>query len=224
MFDTSGKLSAANQNASPEIGILTFSNFSTMKALLSLALIGTLLQTSSTRLQSQKFAVEIWQEGKPIEIIDHVVTLDRSEFVIKIDLIDHEGVFMNSCFESTYFDLGADGEIEGYDYLSSRTRAEHNFNENKELSIHDQSFSYLFYDPKMDWHRFDKDLSVEGKTVKGTKTVRQVHVEKRRESQTIALADLQEDIYLFFLATGKWKYGKKPPKEYGRQWLRITWK
>ncbi len=43
-------------------------------------------------------------------------------------------------------------------------------------------------------------------------------------SEDVELSELNGDLYFFFVATGDFKMGKEPPKEYGRLKLHIKWK
>ena len=176
---------------------------------------------SFTGLKSKKFRVEILQDGQPIEIVDDIAQLEKKEFQIRITLKKHDGIFMSASFQKDYFDLKKGEEIKDYKWLSQKVRAEKNFNEDEELIIDTEMVSYLFYDKEKDWHRFDKGVKVKGKKVVGTKTIRQVHIEDTKEE--IDILNLDKDIYLFFVATEKWKKGEIP-KELGRLKVRIKWK
>jgi hypothetical protein len=128
---------------------------------------------------------------------------------------------VSSSFNRDYFDLKEDDSIKDYEWLSSKVRVEKNFNEDKELDIDDEIFSFLFYDKKLDWHRFDKNVSINDTLVIGTKTINKIYDESTKE--TIDIDKINKDIYLFFLATDEWAYNVIP-KERGRLKLKIEWK
>ena len=75
------------------------------------------------------------------------------------------------------------------------TRAEKNFNEDKELAIDDKAVSYLFYDKNMDWHRFDNNIEINNNVVIGTKTIDKVSVEKTETPK------LSSNPFSFFIFT-----------------------
>ncbi len=179
------------------------------------------LLMSFSGLKSKKFRVEIIQDGQLIEIVNNTVQLEKKEFQIRITLKKQDGVFMSSSFRKDYFNLKKDEEIKDYKWLNIKARAENDFNEDQELMIDDEIVSYLFYDKEKDWHRFDKGVKVNGKKVVGTKKIKQVLIQDTKEK--IDILNLDNDIYLFFVATEQWKKGEIP-KELGRLKVRITWK
>ena len=179
------------------------------------------LLMSFSGLKSKKFRVEIIQDGQLIEIVNNTVQLEKKEFQIRITLKKQDGVFMSSSFRKDYFNLKKDEEIKDYKWLNIKARAESDFNEDQELMIDDEIVSYLFYDKEKDWHRFDKGVKVNGKKVVGTKKIKQVLIQDTKEK--IDILNLDNDIYLFFVATEQWKKGEIP-KELGRLKVRITWK
>jgi len=174
-----------------------------------------------TKLKSKKFEVEILQNGQRIEIVNNTVELEKEEFQIRITLKKQHGVYMSASFQRDYFDLGEDEAIKDYKWLASKVLAEATFNENKELFTDDESLSYLFYDKTQDWHRFDKEVKVKRRKVIGTKTVRKIRIKDTKEE--IPLADISQDIYLFFVATERYERNKIA-EEFGRLKVQIKWK
>jgi hypothetical protein len=175
-----------------------------------------------TRVESPKFTVEILQDGNPMVIEDTTVTLQKKPFVIRITLKNQEGIFMNSSFQRDYFDLEENDSIPDYPFIGFKAMAEPNFNEEKALIVDSELFSYLFYDPDMDWHRFDKDVIIRGKSITATKTVDRISLEEE-EDPKIEIIDLDKDIYFFFLARDEESQGEVFG-ELGRARLHIKWK
>lgn len=186
-----------------------------------LALIVLLLIAGFTGLKSKKYNVEILQNGQAIEIINNEVELDKKEFQIRITLKKQDGVFMSASFQRNYFDLNKNDSIKDYKWLNCKAFAENEFNKDKKLFIDDELVSYLFYDKKYDWHRFDKEIIVKGKEITGTKTIKYLYIMDTKTQ--IDLKNIDKDIYLFFVATEKWVKGETP-KECGRLKIRIKWK
>ena len=170
---------------------------------------------------SQKFKIEIIQDDQIIEVIDEVVELEKKEFQIRFTLKKQDGVFMNASFQKDYFKLQSNDAIKDYEYIRGKTMAEIEFNGDKELYMHDEYFTYLFFNKNKDWHRFDKGVVTKGKTVIGTKTVEKtwnVH-----DKKTTQLEDLKNDIYLFFVAQD-YRNNEEVPDELGRYKIHIIWK
>lgn len=176
---------------------------------------------SFTALGSDTYKVVILQDGKTVEVIDHVVELEKKEFQIKVILNNHDGVFMSASYSRDYYDLKEDEAIKDYKWLSHKVRAEKNFNENKELVVDDEIVSYLFYDKTQNWHRFDKGVITKGDSVIGMKTIRRIFNEDSKEK--ILLSDGRKDIFLFFVATDDSK-SDELPKELGRLKIHLKWK
>lgn len=188
---------------------------------LSFVLLIIIFMSSFAGLKSRKYCVEIVQDGKSLRIINNKVELEKKPFQIRITLFNHDGVYMSASFGRDYFDLKSTDEIKDYKYLSSKTRAEPSFNAEKDLVVHPELVSYLFYNAKMDWHRFDKDVTVKGKQVTGTKTINQIWDQEADEF--INITDINKNIFLFFVATKARKNGKLP-QELGRLKVQLTWK
>ena len=172
-------------------------------------------------LLAQKFEVEILQYGKIIEVVDDVVELEKKEFQIRITLKKQDGVFMNASFKKDYFKLKADEPINDYEFIGQKTMAEIEFNSHKELFVHDEYVTYLFFDKTMDWHRFDKGVVKRGKKIIASKTVQ--IIKNIHNKEITELVHLEKDIYLFFVAQDS-RSKEKPPKELGRYKIHIKWK
>lgn len=183
-----------------------------------LLLVFALLLLGATLLPPEKCTVEIIQYGKPIDVENTVVLLEKDSFQIRVTLKNQEGIFMNASFNRDYYDTKDDEKIKDYQWLGSKVMAESNFNADRKLFIHDENLSYLFYDPNKDWHRFDKDMIVRKKEVIATKSVQYFY-----DGEIKSIKNINKPIYLFFFATKKWR-GKHTPKELGRLKLKLVWK
>ena len=180
-----------------------------------------ILFTSFSGPESKKYQVEIVQDGQLIPIVDNIALLEKKEFQIKITLYNHEGVFMSSSFNRDYFDLRDDQEIKDYRWLNLKSIAEEEYNKDKELVVDDELVSFLFYDKKMDWHRFDENIVIDRNIVIATKTINKVLVHS--SNQEITINQIDNNIYLFFVATEEWN-GDVAPKELGRKKIELRWK
>jgi len=168
------------------------------------------------------FTVEILQDNKIIPIENHIATLEKKEFQLRITLNNHDGIYFHSSFNPKYFKLKDNQEITGLQTISNFTRVEENFNTDRDMEIDDESISYLFYDSTINWHRFDKDIQVNGNTVVGTKTIDKIYIE--RNKKTISLSNINRSVYLFFIATNNQSGGSLATKELGRYKVELRWK
>ena len=182
-----------------------------------LALLAFISLSSFTQTKKDKFRVEIWQDGKLLANNNGVVQLAKKEFQIKVHLFEQEGVYVSSSYGNSYYGLKETEEVPDLQEIGARTFAESTFNEDKDLILDNEGVSFWFYKPKQDWHRFDKDISIEGKTVIGTKTIQHLFILENRSN--VNIEDVQKPLKLFFVATTK---GRKI-KELQRLKLQIQW-
>lgn len=168
------------------------------------------------------FTVEILQDNKIIPIENHVAMLEKKEFQLRITLNNHDGIYFHSSFNPKYFNQKDNQEITGLQTISNFTRVEENFNTDRDMELDDESISYLFYDRTINWHRFDKDVQVNGNTVVGTKTIEKIYIE--RNKKTIPLSNINRSVYLFFFATNNQSGGNTATKELGRYKVELRWK
>ena len=168
------------------------------------------------------FTVEILQDNKIIPIENHVATLEKKQFQLRITLNNHDGIYFHSSFNPKYFNLKDNQEITSLQTISHFTRVEENFNTDRDMEIDDESISYLFYDSTINWHRFDKDVQVNGNTVIGTKTIEKIYIE--RNKKTIPLSNINRSVYLFFIATNNQSGDSLATKAVGRYKVELRWK
>ena len=193
-----------------------------MKILMRLTLIYVLFFLGAlNEYCAQSFKVEIFQDDKPMEIIDQRVELEKKEFQIRVTLKKLEGVFMNASYKKDYFGLNTSDPIKDFEFISLKAMAVPEFNTDKKLHIHHEYFNYLFYNKAKDWHRFDKVVVAKRKKAIGTKTVQKLWLINSKKS--VNLKENQKDLYLFFVA--KSEGGKaKIQEELGRLQIHIQWK
>lgn len=166
------------------------------------------------------FSVALEQDGKMITTQQGVALLKKAPFKIIVTLIGIDGVYINASFQPTLYHLAATDSIPEYMNMSAMVRAESNFNEDKELFVESSGYSYLFYDSTINWHRFDKKITITGNNVIGCKTVKTVVAPD--DKTAYAISKIKNDIYLFFVATTRVPYGQIP-KELERYKLKLTW-
>ena len=170
---------------------------------------------------AQNFKVEIFQNDRPVEILDQTVELEKKEFQIRVTLKKIEGVYMNASYQKDYFGLKPSEPIKDYEYIDLKTMAEAEYNTDKELFIHNEYFNYLFYNKAKDWHRFDKGVVAKRTKAIGTKTVQKLWLVNSKKS--VNLKENQKDLYLFFVAKNE-EETTKIQEELGRLKIHIPWK
>lgn len=171
------------------------------------------LATQPKNADNQYFKIEVVQGNKTIDKNDGVVLLDKKPFLLKITMIGIRDISVAPSWDRLFYDFpdeknifeckeSEDSSLEECLLHPAKSIAEDSFNEDKDLSVVEGSkyHSIWFYDPSMDWHRFDKKVTVTGDTIQATITVKSIF-DVRRASQ-IPLKKLDKDIYMFF-AVGK---------------------
>jgi hypothetical protein len=172
--------------------------------------------------QKNTFGISIIQDGKVIQpgLMNEVV-LSKTPFKIQVVLNKLAGVHLFAAFKDSIYKLGNNDSIPGFVDIPAMTMAENSFNPDQELLINDEGWAFWFYDPKLDWHRFDKDVVIEGDNITATKTVKQFY--DVVSGKPMPVAEVKDPLYLFFMATQDDK-SNNPIKVLQRYKIRINWK
>lgn len=154
--------------------------------------------------QAQSFQVGFSQAKRQlVPDSNQVIHLKNEPFKIEVKLDHLDGVFVN-CSPDTMIWSGAQNRsIPEFETIGWKVTVETEFNQDQELFINYQdNYCYWFYDPKnYDWHRFDQELIVKGKTILATKTISKLFDTQEKENE--ALTRQQTPLYLtFFSITG----------------------
>jgi len=174
--------------------------------------------------QSKIFSIAIEQDGKPVEIKDHIAILKRKQFTIVLyfSKVDEIGLLVNSSFESKSFDSAANGkpisEIAGF---AETGMAEYPFNKLKELMITNSAPHYWYYKNKDD-HRFDEVKKKENQWVCKRLVSGFMDRDGTRKSFDIDTVDKNE-LYLVFIKA-KWNKDFSKRIEKQRDYLKIIFK
>lgn len=172
--------------------------------------------------QKNTFQVSIIQNDVVLQpgFVNDVV-LSKAPFKIQVKLNKLEGVYLFAAFKDSIYKLNNTDSIPGFPDIPAMSMAENSFNPNQELLINDEGWAYWFYDPKLDWHRFDKDVLVEGDNVTGTKSVKQFY--DVASGKEMPISEVKGPLYLFFMAAVEDK-SNNLTKELQRYKIRINWK
>jgi len=124
-----------------------------------------------------------------------------------------DGVFMNASFEEKLFELGQDGKLVDFAFISSKTMTEDPANKNKELIVTNGYYSFMANDEAHS--SFDQIETGEGYFT-GTKSVEKLY--DKAADKALTIKKNKKDIYLFFVATTP-----DHKTELGRYRLKIQW-
>lgn len=149
--------------------------------------------------------------------------LEPRTFKIQVLLQGVKGVYVFASFGDSLYKLPADSPVPGYADLPVMTMAEEEFNKEKELIVDNGGWSYWFFDPEMNWHRFNKKIILldSGRLV-GTKTIKQIYIPA--SDITRKLKDNKEPLYLFFTVPETVSADGKPGRELIRRRIKIEWR
>lgn len=180
---------------------------------------------TDTAAQPKGFSVRIVQEDDvhSPEPGTSTITLQQKAFKIQVLLQHLEGVYVFASFRDSLYNLPAPDPVPGFTTLSNMVMAEEAFNKDKELLVADDGWSYWFYNPSLDWHRFNKKMVfLDSGRIVGTRTVKQLYIVAEEES--IKLKENNKPLYLFFVAAEKTDPNGQPARELYRRRIRIEWK
>lgn len=176
------------------------------------------------RSQEKEVLIRIQQDDSYLlSDYENRVTLKKNTFKIYVYLHNMDGVYVFASFNDSLDQLSANDPIPGFSNMPFLVMAEEYFNKEKELLISDLGWSYWFYDPQLEWHRFNKKIvQIETGGLVGKKTVKQVYVvEKRKE---VKVKELNKPLYLFFVAIKDSDNKGTPLTELMRRKVKIEWK
>ena len=132
-----------------------------------------------------------------------------------------EGVYLFAAFNDSIYKLNEQEPVPGFKDITSMSMAEEQFNPDQELIISDNGWVYWFFDPKLDWHRFDKEILVSGKQVIAAKSVKQFYFTSTEK--VLPISEVAEPLYLFFISAKKNK-ANELIGELQRYKIKIAWK
>ncbi len=150
------------------------------------------------------------------------ISLEKKSFKIQVVLQNVKGVYVFASPGDSLNRLSDGSPVPGFDNLPGLAMKEEVFNREKELLVSDGGWSYWFYDPKLNWHRFNRKIVLlDSDRVVCTKTIKQLYFVSTE--RTVKLKDNDTPIYLFFVAASEIDSNGKPLKELFRRKVRIEW-
>jgi len=178
-----------------------------------ICMMALLVGSSFSPVVKPKFEIEIIQNDESLDIDENMVTLEKAPFSIQVKCYEMDGVFMNASFEEKLFELGQDGKLVDFAFISSKTMTEDPANKNKELIVTNGYYSFMANDEAHS--SFDQIETGEGYFT-GTKSVEKLY--DKAADKALTIKKNKKDIYLFFVATTP-----DHKTELGRYRLKIQW-
>ena len=182
-----------------------------------------LLMPALAYSQNKQISIHIGQDKSVIlDTYESQATFSKKSFKIQVLLENVAGVYCYASFSDSIYKLGEQDAIPGFADLPGMAMAEEKFNDEKELMISDNGWSYWFYDPAINWHRFNKKIVLLGNgRLVATKSIKQLYIVNTKKE--IKLKDNNSPLYLFFVAIGETDASGKPTKELLRRKIKIDW-
>lgn len=160
--------------------------------------VGFLFLCTLVFAQNPSVSITLVQDEQRITIneFDTLVILKPTPFHFEVELSNCKGVYLQASRTSEYYDTPKDSLLKDWNYIPDKVMAEDDFNVDKDMLVDNDGFSYWFYDPKKDWHRFDKELKVKKNLVKATYTVNNIYDTAKHDQ--VELSDYLDTLYLLF--------------------------
>ncbi len=179
----------------------------------------------SFRASSQKKNASIRIQQDESVLLDSFETrlvLQKKAFKIQVLLENMDGIYCYAAFTDSIYRLAETDVVPGFAGLPNLAMAEEQFNKEKELLVNPQGWAYWFYNPKENWHRFNKKIILlDSNRVVGIKSIKQIYfVETSKE---VKLKDISQPLYLFFVAVKETDATGKPITELLRKKVKIEW-
>jgi len=173
--------------------------------------------------QEKEVILRIQQEESfLLDSYDKTISLKKNTFKIQVYLHHVEGIYVYAGYDDSLYRLTETDPIPGFAGLPSLVMAEEHFNKEKEVLLSREGWSYWFYKPELDWHRFNKKIVIiDSNRVVGSKTIKQVyHVDGKKEKK---LKEIKQPLYLFFVAVSENDEKGNPRRELMRRKVKIEW-
>lgn len=150
-----------------------------------------------------KPSARVWLvQGNQRTLIDNQeITLKKKPFRFELEIIGSDAIYLHASTLDTVWQRAKLGLMPYQQPFAPNCMAEDNFNKSRLLLVDDWSLSYWFYDPQLDWHRFDKGAKLDAGVVKARKTIKKLWLKKRtpESESTVKMVDFSGDLYLVFM-------------------------
>jgi hypothetical protein len=170
--------------------------------------------------EKPQFAINFYQEGQKIDILNNTVILKKKEFDIQFELNQPMGILVATSYNNETFERAQRGfTLDQIPVFESTGMAEEENNKNKEVLMSNEGLSYWYYDNDKE-NRFNKIEKKEGKIIV-TRSIRKI-VEVENDI-TRKMEEIEKPIYMVFAT---YKYNKDFTKkfEYQRFYVKIEFR
>jgi hypothetical protein len=148
--------------------------------------------------------------------------LKKKAFKIQVLLENVQGVYVFASLKDSVYRFSETDPIRDFVYLPMLELKEDEFNVEKELNISETGWSNWFYSPDAEWHPFNKKIvRLDSNRFVCTKMIKQLY--DIGENKQIRMKDINDTLYLFFVAVSEYDSSGKPLKELMRKKVKITW-
>jgi|GEM_PF-2387918 len=172
--------------------------------------------TSFSSMVTPKFEIEIIQDDEILDIDEDIVMLEKAPFTIRVKVYEMEGIFMNASTDPKMFELGKEGKIMDFAFISSKTMNEAPENAARDLILSDGYYTYLAYNAEDGTNSFDQLEAGEGYFT-GFRAIDKLSI--KGEDKPLNFKKNKKDIYLFFITTTP-----DHKSEIGRFRVKLQWK
>lgn len=174
----------------------------------------------SSKKENPHFTIDFYQNGKKIEIIDNVITIEKKEFDIQFELNQPMGILVSTSYDDSIFELAKRNlNIDQIPIFESTGMAEGELNPDKEVLLSKESPSYWYYDNDKE-NRFNKIIKKDGKIIV-TRTIKNINEIENEINRKIE--EVEKPIYMVFVT---YKYNKDFTNkiEFQRYFVKINFK
>lgn len=186
--------------------------------------IALLLTTVEAAAQKQDVVIRVGQDESSVVLSDFQTTipLKKRAFKFTVMLENIKGVYVFASIRDSIYRFTETSPIRDFVYLPLLELREDEFNQNKELNISEAGWSYWFYDTSIAWHPFHhKIVGLGNGRVACTKVIKQFYDVADRN--IIKIREINQPLYLFFVAVAEYDANGNPSKELLRRKLKIEW-
>lgn len=176
-----------------------------------------------TQDKEQKVMIRILQDDAlMLGEFQSNLTLKKKPFKFQVYMKNMEGVYVFASIRDSVYRFTETGPIRDFIYLPLLELREDRFNSYRELNISETGWSYWFYNPKAEWHPFQRDIHfIDSSSMVCTKMVKQLY--DVADTKIIRVKDIKGPLYLFFIAVSEYDDKGKPIKELMRRKIKIEW-
>jgi hypothetical protein len=174
--------------------------------------------------QKQDVVIRVSQDESSAILSEFQTSLQlkKKAFKFIVMLENTKGVYVFASIRDSIYRFTETSPIRDFVYLPLLELREDEYNQNKELNISEDGWSYWFYDTSIAWHPFHhKIVGLGNGRVACTKVIKQFYDVADRS--IIKIRDINQPLYLFFVAVAEYDANGNPSKELLRRKIKIEW-